>query len=103
MPKVGGYRPGAGRPRKEGGLTRKSAVAEAKDLGRTPLQHLMAVMNDPDQPPERRDRAAGMLLPYCHPRISHHEVGKKELARQAAADLSNLGDWVDEFANGRLT
>lgn len=93
MPR-GGYRPGAGRPRK--GENRSDevpdvptpeAVSSASDAvnpteSRTPLQFMLDVMNDPSQPANRRDRMAIAAAPFVHPKAG--EQGKKEEKAEAA-------------------
>ena len=50
----GGWRPGSGR--KPGSRARKvsTVIAEATANNRTPLQHMVEVMNDPNADPHRR-------------------------------------------------
>ena len=86
----GGYRPGAGRPRKSGKrsgeVEKQKASPDVPDApddlpvspteNRTPLEFMLAVMNDPGQPPNRRDRMAIAAAPFMHPRAG--EAGKKE-------------------------
>ena len=84
----GGYRPGAGRPKKSGGPTKAELEAEiARDFakyGLTPLEYMLAVMNDPTADNERRDRMAIAAAPYVHARADAEKKGKKE-QRQANA------------------
>ena len=75
----GGYRPGAGRPRKTDApaADRGKAPAEAKLIEegkpkarrkkQTPLEYMVDVMNDPDVTEARRDRMALTItpLPYA--------------------------------------
>jgi phage terminase small subunit len=79
----GGYRPGAGRPRKAGKRSDETQKEAAPDdlpvnptESRTPLEFMLAVMNDPGQPPNRRDRMAIAAAPFIHARAG--EKGKKE-------------------------
>jgi hypothetical protein len=56
---------------------------------RTPLQYLTDLMNDQTVDPQRRDRAAQALLPFCHARppgqpASYNYVPKKEEAERKA-------------------
>lgn len=86
--KTGGYRPGAGQPRKKapagGKALPKDIVADAKAAKQTPLEYMLAVMNDPTAELYRRDRMAIAAASFCHPRISDAVVGKKEQARADA-------------------
>jgi len=43
----------------------------------TPKDFLLAIMRDPAQPPERRDKAAALLLPFMHPRIAGQTKGTR--------------------------
>src|SRR5215470_17011696 len=54
----------------------------------TPKDFLLAIMHDPAQPPERRDKAAALLLPFMHPRIAGQTLGKKEQERTAAIEAA---------------
>src|SRR5262249_14959637 len=73
MPR-GGHRPGAGR--KPGSLTRRTReiVEQAAGDGITPLEYMLAVMRDADEPPERRDEMAKAAAPYVHPKLAATEV-----------------------------
>ena len=90
----GGYRPGAGRPRKEAGsvpAVKNEAAANRprKSLGgMTPLEYMLSVMNDDDQEPTRRDRMAMAAAPYVHARASDVAPGKKEQKQEAAEKVA---------------
>ncbi len=91
----GGYRPGAGRPKKSGGVpTNKEvaaeAVKEARKLNMSPLEYMISVMNDPGESPERRDKMAIAAAPYVHAKAEAEAKGKKE-QRQANAEKSASG------------
>jgi hypothetical protein len=67
----GGRRPGAGRPR--GRRNRiQTALVEAVTAGgaMTPLQYLLAVMNDQTADVRRRDCAAIAAAPFIHARLA---------------------------------
>lgn len=68
MPKVGGAREGAGRPK--GSVSRRhiEAMAEAVAAGKTPVEYMLAIMRDETADQKRRDWAAEKLAPYLHPR-----------------------------------
>lgn len=91
--KQGGYRPGAGRPRKG----EPSVAQAAASLGMEPVDYLLMVMNDPNGDPARRDRAAIALLPYRHQRIADARIGKKELAEEAARTAGQDSEWGDDL------
>jgi hypothetical protein len=65
----GGKRPGSGRKR---GSKNRFDIELAARLARngeiTPLDVMLAMMVDPDLPPERRVRAAKGAAPYVHKR-----------------------------------
>jgi hypothetical protein len=70
----GGRRPGAGR--KPGAKSRKTLeiALAATAAGLDPVTYLLGVMRDPTVDADRRDRAAAMVLPYCHPRLAQIEA-----------------------------
>src|SRR5215469_15897281 len=43
--------------------------AEVAASGKTPLGHMLEVLNDPSEPAARRDWAAVQAAPYIHPRL----------------------------------
>lgn len=94
----GGYRPGAGRPPGSGkgqkepdGSIHDEGAAEpcASDLEpteRTPLEYMLAVMNDQTADAARRDRMAIAAAPFVHGKIP--EGGKKDALKEAAKEAS---------------
>lgn len=68
MAKIGGARPGAGRPR--GSVSRRHVdlVASILDGRKTPLEYLMEVMADSEADEKRRDWAAEKAAAFLHPR-----------------------------------
>ena len=44
--------------------------AEVAASGQTPLGHMLAVLNNPDEPAARRDWAAAQAAPFIHPRLA---------------------------------
>lgn len=101
----GGYRPGAGRPRKnlaetEAKAAAKPAKASAKNqkteerierIERTPLEYMVDVMNDPNADQARRDRMALAAAPFVHGKIAEVGAGKKEQQKQKAEELAKSG------------
>jgi phage terminase small subunit len=98
----GGVRAGAGRPKgtiKE--VTKQPRRAKAGeplpaiskpptpepveeiDPNLTPLDHFLKVIRDPLESKDRRDRAAAVLLPFCHEKAGA-KGGKKEEREDAA-------------------
>lgn len=93
MPR-GGYRAGAGRPR---GASAKDVAKEVKresrKAGMSPLEYMLAVMNDADAESERRDRMAQAAAPYVHAKATDAAPGKKE-QRQAEAEKAAGGKFA---------
>lgn len=48
----------------------KADVRAAIEAGLTPLDYMLGVMRDPESSKDRRDRMAGMVAPYVHPRLT---------------------------------
>jgi hypothetical protein len=105
MPR-GGYRPAAGRTRKTPAAPAKPAKADdpprifamevrraAKTASMTPLDYMLAVLNDADVDPNRRDRMAIAAAPYVHPKVEPVNQGKKERAQEAATTAERGTDW----------
>lgn len=80
MAKIGGARPGAGRPR--GSVSRRHVdlVASVMDGRKTPLEYLMDVMADSEADEKRRDWAAEKAAAFLHPR-------PQPIARQIEIEL----------------
>lgn len=96
----GGYRAGAGRPRKpdnelarprpkKATVTAGSAPIASHTGDLTPLEYALKVMNDATQCVERRDRFCIALLPYFHSKMG--ELGKKDHAKNTAKLASENG------------
>lgn len=70
------FKKGEPRPKNAGrkrGTRNKASVAreaEIKATGVTPLEYMLAVMRDGDQPKERRDDMAKAAAPYVHPKLA---------------------------------
>lgn len=73
----GGKRPGAGRPR--GSQNRKTAetAAAIAASGLTPLDFMLRLMRDENQPLAMRQDAAKNAAPYVHARLAAVEVSGK--------------------------
>ena len=91
----GGYRPGAGRPK---GTTKKASPSvaaevrrEARKAGLSPLDYMLAVMNDDDADASRRDRMAIAAAPFVHAKPGDAPKGKKEQAQEAAQEVASGG------------
>lgn len=84
----GGYRPGAGRPRKKARVPAADAAPAAPVAvpeGATPLDYMLAVMRDPGADSARRDRMAIAAAPFVHAKAEAAPEGKKA-QRQAVAE-----------------
>ena len=96
-PGTGGYQPGAGRPKKSVAVTPPLYVIGSEPgPNQTPLEYMLAVMNDPSAPVMRRDRMAMAAAPYLHPKAAE-ERGKKELALEQAQAAGAGTDWGDDL------
>lgn len=94
----GGARVGAGRPRKVvAGQVKEAKPAEVKKAASkadvTPLEYMLAVINDEGADKNRRDRMAVAAAPYVHGKPADAAVGKKE-QRQTAADEAAVGKFA---------
>ena len=93
----GGYRPGAGRPKGSKGAAKAQAAVPVEKIVRArhvvaPLDYMLAVMNDADADPVRRDRMAIAAAPFCHARPS--ESGKRAEAEAQSKVADKNTDWA---------
>jgi hypothetical protein len=97
-PNSGGFRHGAGRPKSVDPASEPRRVAVKGGL--TPLDYMLAVMNDAEADPLRRDRMAVAAAPYVHvkPQPEAPALGKKEARRQAAETAGQNSEWGDDLA-----
>jgi hypothetical protein len=65
LPKTGGRRPGS-RNKKDAGV--QAIIDEAVQSNETPLQHMLAILRDPQETKERRFDAAKAAAGFVHPR-----------------------------------
>ena len=89
----GGYRPGAGRPRKSKAGDQKPVEAKAPESKvdgekRTPLEYMLHVMNSEDIDEARRDRMAIAAAPYVHSKQADAGTGKKEQRQKGAEGVA---------------
>lgn len=52
----------------------------------TPLEYALSVMNNPNEPKDRRDRLCVAILPFMHTKLG--EGGKRESAAEKANNVS---------------
>jgi len=89
----GGFRSGAGRPKK-GGATRvktglsSSPAKSSPDM--MPLDYMLAVMRNEAADEARRDRMAIAAAGYIHEKAADKKLGKKEQREAAAKNSSNI-------------
>ena len=88
----GGARLGAGRKSNAVRAAIEACeVAAKRSKGQmTPLDFMLAVMNDDEQDMRVRTAMAQAAAPYCHGRVAESAPGKKEQARTAAAEQNGL-------------
>ena len=94
-PGRGGFRPGAGRPKK-GNPPIVEAKAEALSAapladGVMPLGYMLGVMRDTTASTSRRDRMAALAAPFCHARATDAAAGKKAQRQEQADEASSSG------------
>jgi hypothetical protein len=109
----GGFRASAGRPRRgKPKAVEKKPLAlkrgrpktvgikptKAQKLKLLPLEFMLDVMNDVDQPPDRRDRMAVAAAPYVHPKAADQKLGKKEVAEKEARSAGLDPEWGDDLS-----
>jgi hypothetical protein len=74
----GGRRERAGRPPGALGKRSRELLAQAKAEGlEFPVDRLLRRMNDPNLPEDYRDSLAGIVAPYCSPRLSAVSITKR--------------------------
>lgn len=84
----GGKRKGSGRPKgvkSKTDLKKRDIQVKAAELGLTPLEYLLKVMNDPDVESGRRDRAAIAAARYVHKLGDRNSTEEKEAKAKKAA------------------
>lgn len=70
----GGKRPGAGRPKGVIDGTKAERLEKVLQKGaKTPLDYMLAILNNPGTSPERKMWAAEKAAPYLHPRLASKE------------------------------
>lgn len=92
----GGYRPGAGRPpgttkgQEDGSIHDENGgepcSSDLENVERSPLDYMLAVMNDTTADPSRRDRMAIAAAPFVHGKVP--DGGKKDVAKDAAREAA---------------
>jgi len=80
----GGKRKGAGRPKGKKNKKKYDHKTKAKELGMTPLEYLLSVMNDSKADSDRRDRAAIAAARYVHKLGDRNAKAEKEARAKKA-------------------
>lgn len=103
MPR-GGYRPGAGRPKSAKSPKAKALENVPGDIKKaarksklSPLEYMLAVMNDDSADDGRRDRMAVAAAPFVHEKPGDKSKGKKEQAHEAAQTAGEGTSWGDDL------
>lgn len=81
--KVGGARPGAGRPKGSISARHAEVIAAAVSEGITPVEYMLAIMRDEDRDEKDRAWAAEKAAPFIHPRPA-------PIARTIEIDLPDM-------------
>jgi len=102
----GGARVGAGRPKgtqKPQQVPAAPAKAPAIDTEpQSPLDYMLAVMNDPAADAGRRDRMAITAAPFVHKREADTPIGKREVVAKTAARRGKTGRFATQPTPARL-
>lgn len=88
MPR-GGYRPCSGRKKKsetEVVVTKEDVSIAAAKSGMSPLEYMLAIMNDETVDGLRRDRMAVAAAPYVHPKVAEEKAATRKEEKQALAE-----------------
>jgi len=89
----GGFRSGAGRPKKGGATrvkTRLSSRPVKSSSDMLPLDYMLAVMRDSQADEARRDRMACAAAPFIHEKAADNKLGKKEQREEAAKQADDV-------------
>ena len=99
----GGYRPGAGRPKKNSlDDTRAKIKKAARKLKISPLDYMLSVMNDPLSDTNRRDRMAIAAAPFVHGRADGEgSKGEREKRADRAKEVG-VGKYMTPPAAPKL-
>ena len=81
----GGARPGAGRREGVRNKRTQEMIELATRDGVSPLEYMLQVLRDEDQPPLARFEAAKAAAPYVHPRLASIEANVKSTMSQEDA------------------
>jgi hypothetical protein len=60
----------------------------------SPLVYMAGLLNNPAVDPLRRDRIAGMMAPYLHPKRAEVGIGAKQKADERAKRAGDGSEWA---------
>lgn len=86
-------------------LTQEQKAAMAAS-GLAPLDYMLAVMRDDQQPAERRDEMAKAAAPYVHPRLTSAEVRSETTVRYVARvpeKAQSAAEWQKTYSPEQRT
>ncbi len=96
----GGFRAGAGRPKLGEPTFAQEIATEATKGGVTPLEYMLAIINDPDADQSRRDRMAQAAAPYVHPKAGEAGPQGKKAERAEHAKVAQQGTEWETLLDG---
>src|ERR1700726_3641242 len=97
----GGKRSGAGRPKGAKSAKTLEIARKAIESGLTPLEFMMDILRDVNQPKQLRFEAAKSAAPYIHPRLAHIESKNETAVTNVVSPEPTLSEWKEEFTDQR--
>jgi hypothetical protein len=97
----GGKRSGAGRPKGAKSAKTLEIARKAIESGLTPLEYMMDILRDVNQPTELRFEAAKSAAPYIHPRLAHIESKNETTVTKVVSPEPTTSEWEEEFTERR--
>jgi hypothetical protein len=64
--------------------------------GLSPLQYMLAVMNDPAVPDRTRDLMARKAIKFCHPRLAGRDKAETKSPRRHVTPVMEPRRWEDQ-------
>jgi hypothetical protein len=101
MTGYGGKRPGAGRPKGAKSAKTLEIARKAIESGLTPLEYMMDILRDVNQPTELRFEAAKSAAPYIHPRLAHIESKNETTVTKIVSPEPTTSEWEEQFTEQR--
>ncbi len=94
---TGGKRSRAGRPKGAKSAKTLEIARKAIESGLTPLEYMMDILRDVNQPKELRFEAAKSAAPYIHPRLAHIESKNETTVTKVVSPEPTTTEWEEEF------